>query len=93
MGKRPYIGSSNLLAPLVLVIDFALRSADKFCVCDFLQFGFSYFLSEDILQPVRPTRAVDEAKFLTFILREHAVKFRDKFVKLYRHFLTVVGLT
>jgi len=93
MGKCPYIGSSNWLAPLALVIDFTLRSADKFCVCDFLQFGFSYFLSEDLLHTARSTRAVDEAKFLTFIPREHAVTFRGKALKLYRHFLTVFGLT
>jgi hypothetical protein len=65
MSKFPYIGSSNWLAPLALFID--LRSADKFCVCDFLQFGFSYFLSEDLLQTARLRRAVDEVKFLTFI--------------------------
>lgn len=93
MGKSPYIGSRNWLASLALVIDFTLLGADKFCVCDFLQFGFSYFLSEDILQTARPTRAVDEAKFLTFIPREHAVTFRGKTLKLYLHFLTVDGLT
>jgi len=63
MGKHPYIGSNNCLASLALVIDFTLRSANTFCVCDFLQSGFSYFLSEDILQTERPRRAVDEVGF------------------------------
>jgi hypothetical protein len=63
MGKCPYIGVSNWLAPLALIIDFTLCSADKFCLCDFLHFGFSDLFSEDILQTARPRHAVDEVKF------------------------------